>query len=565
MSQLIADIGIILIVATVLAIISRFFRQPMIIGYMLAGIIIGPIGLGWVVNHEVITTLSEIGIAFLLFIVGLELDIRKLKHLGAVSLVVGLGQVILTFIAGYLLSIILGLPSVYAFYVSIALTLSSTVIIVKLFSDKNEINALHARIALGVLLVQDFIAVIILAMMSNSGRLITAHIMSNLIIGIGFFAASIVIGTLFLKYLFKPIARSSELLFLTAVSWCFAYALIAQKLGFSIAIGAFLAGISLAPLPYHFEIASRIKSLRDFFATIFFVTLGMQIVLAGLQYAIWPIIILSLFVLVCNPLIVLTLMCAMGFKARPAFLTGISLAQISEFSLIMIAAGHSLGILPQSLVSVIAIIAVITFTISSYMITYDEKLYRIFKRLVKHFESLRIRGFDLEYLPEREADYKIILCGCDRIGKAILESAQKMKKSILVVDFNPELIKSLMKDQIHCLYGDISDAEIMNRLNFKKSDLVISTIPDYAGNVMLTKKVKAANKRTLVIVTAEDVEDALELYEKGADYVILPHMLGGEHISLLLQETAKDIGKMLKTKKLTIAKLRKKAQKKNVH
>ena len=210
--NLIADIGIILIVATVLAIVARFLKQPLIIGYMLAGIIIGPLGLGWVVNHDVITTLSEIGIAFLLFIVGLELDIRKLKHLGAVSLIVGLGQVILTFIAGYILAIFLGLPSTYAFYVSIALTLSSTVIIVKLLSDKNEINALHGRIALGVLLVQDFIAVMILAMMANSGQITTSHIMSNLITGIGFFAVSIVIGTLFLKYVFKPIAKSTELL-----------------------------------------------------------------------------------------------------------------------------------------------------------------------------------------------------------------------------------------------------------------------------------------------------------------------------------------------------------------
>ena len=565
MDPLIADIGIILIVATVLAIIARFLRQPIIMGYILAGIVIGPIGLGWVINYDVITTLSEIGIAFLLFIVGLELDVRKLKHLGAVSLIVGLGQVILTFIAGYLLAILLGMPSTYAFYVSIALTLSSTVIIIKLLSDKNEINALHGRIAVGVLLVQDFIAVLILAIMANSGSISTAGIMSNLIIAIGFFAVSIVIGTFFLKYIFKPIAKSTELLFLSAVSWCFAYALVSQWLGFSMAIGAFLAGISLAPLPYHIEIASRIKSLRDFFATIFFVTLGMQIVLTGIKYLVWPIILLSLFVLICNPLIVWFLMSIMGFKARPSFLTGISLAQISEFSLIMMATGYSLGIFPQTLVSMVAIIAVITFTISSYMITYDEKLYRLFKKVMKPFESLSIKGFDLEYLPEKELDYNIILCGCDRIGQAILESSKKLKKSILVIDFNPELIKQLMKDSIHCIYGDISDVEIMNRLNFKKAELVVSTIPDYGDNVMLTKKAKSINKKTVVIVTAEDVEDALALYKIGADYVILPHMLGGEHISVLLQETAKDLGKLIKSRKHSVAKLKKRWAHKNGH
>jgi len=565
MSQLITDIGIILIVATILAIIARFLKQPLILGYMVAGLIIGPIGLGWVTNHAVIATLSEIGIAFLLFIVGLELDVRKFKHLGSVALIVGLGQVIFTFIASYLIATLLGMPSTIAFYVGIAVTLSSTVVIIKLFSDKNEINALHARIALGVLLVQDFIAIIILAMMSNSGQLHVSHVIGNLITGIGFFAVSIIIGTLFLKYLFKPIARSSELLFLSAVSWCFAYAMISQWFGFSIAIGAFLAGISLAPLPYHIEIASRIKSLRDFFATIFFVTLGMQIVLTGLGQLVWPIIILSLFVLVGNPLIILILMSMMGFKSRPAFLTGISLAQISEFSLILVALAYQLGILPKTIVSMIVIIAVITFTISSYLITYDEKLYRMLKRVLKPFESLAIYGFDLEYIPEKEADYKIILCGCDRIGQVILESAQKLKKSILVVDFNPELIKRLMKDRIHCIYGDISDAEIMDKLNFRKADIVISTIPDYDDNMMLVKKVKRVNKKAVVIVTADDIDDALELYNQGTDYVILPHLLGGDHVSLLLQETAKDIGKIIKNKKITIEKLKKRQANKNGH
>ena len=255
----------------------------------------------------------------------------------------------------------------------------------------------------------------------------------------------------------------------------------------------------------------------------------------------------------------------MGFKSRPTFLTGISLAQISDFSLIMMATGYSLGIFPQTLVSMVAIIAVITFTISSYMITYDEKLYRLFKRVMKPFESLSIKGFDLEYLPEKELDYDIILCGCDRIGQAILESSKKLKKSILVIDFNPELIKQLMKDGIHCIYGDISDVEIMNRLNFKKAELVVSTIPDYDDNVMLTKKAKSINKKTVVIVTAEDIDDALELYNSGADYVILPHMLGGEHISVLLQETAKDLGKLIKSRKHSVAKLKKKWAKKNGH
>ncbi len=539
---LIVEIGLILILATFLAYIARRFKQPMILGYIIAGMVIGPLGFKLVIDMDTITTLSELGIAFLLFIVGLEIDVRKLRNLGLIALVAGIGQVIFTFVITYLVVNMLGFSQIHTLYIAIALTLSSTIIIVKLLSDKGEMNALHGRIALGILLVQDFVAVIALAALAKSSITWTS-VGTNVALGIGFFAVALIAGIYILKYLFDPIATSPELLFLGAVSTCFLYAMISEKIGLSIAIGGFLAGICLAPLPYNVEIISRIKSLRDFFATIFFVTLGMQVVIPHGVNIWFPVILFSLFVIIGNPLIVLILMSVMGFKSRPAFLTGISIAQISEFSLILVAAGVVTGVVPQIIMSIIALVAVITFTVSSYMIMYDEKLYRLFHKIVKPFEKLAVRKLHFEHMPG-ETKYNIILCGCNRVGRGVIESAQRIKKNVLVIDFNPEVVHKLAKEKIHALYGDVGDVEIVERISKHKPELIISTVPDVADNHLLLRKIKPKYKKTKMILTANNIDDALELYAEGADYVLLPHQLGRDHIALLLREKTRNITKL---------------------
>ena len=542
MNNLIAEIGLILILATFLAFIAKRLKQPMILGYIIAGMIIGPLGFKFVMNLDTIGILSELGVAFLLFIVGLELDVRKLRTLGMIALVAGIGQIVFTFAIGYALVRLLGFSASITFYIAIALTLSSTIIIVKLLSDKNELNALHGRIALGILLVQDFVAVIVLAALAKNA--ITWQMVgTNITMGIAFFAIAIILGMFVLKYLFDPISKSPELLFLAAVSTCFLFAMIAQEMGFSIAIGGFLAGICLAPLPYNIEIISRIKSLRDFFATIFFVTLGMQIVLPAGTSIFLPVLLFSLFVLIGNPLIVLILMSVMGFKSRPSFLTGLSIAQISEFSLILVAVGVSTGALPPAIMSIIALVAVITFTISSYMITYDEKLYRMFKKTIKPFEKLAIRKLHLEHMPG-DTDYQIILCGCNRVGRGVLESAEKLKKRVLVIDFNPEIIHKLAKEKVHALYGDIGDVDILERILRHKPEMIVSTVPDLIDNCLILQTIKRKNSKLKIILTANTLDDALELYHEGADYVLLPHQLGRDHIATLLNQNTKQLHKL---------------------
>ncbi|MBW2978800.1 cation:proton antiporter, partial [Candidatus Woesearchaeota archaeon] len=289
---------------------------------------------------------------------------------------------------------------------------------------------------------------------------------------------------------------------------------------------------------------------------IFFVTLGMQVVIPNGVNIVFPVILFSLLVIIGNPLIVLLLMSVMGFKSRPAFLTGISIAQISEFSLILVAMGVNLGVVPQIIMSIIALVAVITFTVSSYMIIYDEQLYRIFHKIIKPFEKLAIRRLHFEHMPGA-VKYNIILCGCNRVGRGVIESAKKIKKNVLVIDFNPEVVHKLAKEKIHALYGDVGDVEIVERISKHKPELIISTVPDMTDNQLLLQKIKPKYPKTKMIVTANNIDDALELYTNGADYVLLPHQLGRDHIALILREKTKNIRQLSQEKQRHIERIKK--------
>jgi len=547
------DIGLVIIVAAIFALIARFFKQPLILAYMLAGAVLGPAGLKLVSDQASILTLSEIGIAFMLFIVGLELDLKRLGHLGIISVTVGVGQVIFTFLIGYLIALSLHFSSTAAFYIAIALTFSSTVIVVKLLSDKNELNTLHGRAALGVLLVQDFVAVILLTILSGNtfvgGSAVSFALMKATTLILIAFAGGIYI----LKYLFRFIAKNQELLFLFSVAWCFLLALLSHAFHFSIAIGAFLAGVSLANLPYNIEIISRMKSLRDFFATIFFVSLGMEMTFGSFKGVLVPVIIFSLFVLIGNPIIIQAVMGLFRYKARTSFLTGISLAQISEFSLILVAFAYGAGIITQKVFSIVAFVGVITITVSTYMITYNQKLYHLLKPFAKLFERKRPKR--LEYYPIKR--YDAVLCGCRRMGGIILKTLKKLKKNVLVVDFDPEVIKRFIRQKQPCIYGDIGDLELIERLPFAQAQFLVSTIPDPEDNMLLIGRAKGVNKKIIAIVTASHADEAIELYDAGADYVILPHYLSGKHVALVLEEADKNIRNIFKHKRKHLKELKK--------
>ncbi|MFC1800898.1 cation:proton antiporter [Nanoarchaeota archaeon] len=534
------EIGLVIIAATLLAILARFLRQPLLIAYIAAGIVIGPVGLGLIKNQEIIAMFSELGIVFLLFIVGLQLDVKKLKHVGWQASLVGLAQVVFTGLAGFFIAS-LYFDTLVSAYIAVALTLSSTVVVVKLLTDKNEINTLHGRMAIGVLLIQDLVAIVAIMLFSSVGHFAIDQLLVRIFGILLLFAVALAAYFLILPYLFRVVAKSRELLLITALSWAFGMAALAAYLEISVAIAALLAGVSLASTQYSLEIVGRVKPLRDFFVTAFFVTLGMQVALEPLKKYMLPVIIFCLFVLIGNPIIMYIVMRFFKYKPRTSFLASISLAQISEFSIVIIALGFGLGHLTSEVVSIIAVIATLTIGVSSYLIIYDNWLYRKFKKYFNVSSDEK-----LHYLPKKRFD--VVLVGHNRIGYSIYHKLKNMKRKILTVDYNPEVVKRLIKKKMPCIYGDAGDLEIIDKMNLKHVKMLIATVPDIYDNLLLIKKLKEVNPKGLAIVTANQIDEALKLYQYGADYVIMPHFLGGEHISFMVEKYRKDLGKILKLK-----------------
>jgi len=527
-----------LVIAALLGIVARQLKQPLILAYILTGIIMSVFALFSHYERTFFDLMANIGIAFLLFLVGVELRIDDLKYVGKASLLTGLGQIVFTALVGFIIVSALGFDLIPAIYIATALTFSSTVIIVKLLAEKNDLRSLYGKIAVGFLLVQDFVAIIALMFLSGFGPDTSPSFGDfALIIGKGtlLLCAVYLASKTLLKYFFKLTSSSVELLFISAVAWAFLLSAIAEKLGFSIAIGAFLAGVAIASSPYRLQISARVKPLRDFFIVIFFILLGVTMAVGTSSIDFSHIFILSLFILIGNPLIILAIMLPLGFRNRTAFLSSVTVAQISEFSLILMTVGLSLGHVTTEMVGMVAGVGIVTITISSYMILYGEKIYRhigpLFSRLFpeKHRDS---------YVVDRESlvDH-VVLIGVEQMGWDILEflkNKYRSKKSILVVDFSPEIFRTLSAGGYNAVFGDISDPEVLEELNLGKAKVIIITDPDVGDNIHLINFAKEKNFKGPIICTAYWLHDAIKLYEAGADYVVVPEDVGGKHINKII-------------------------------
>ena len=319
-------------------------------------------------------------------------------------------------------------------------------------------------------------------------------------------------------------------------------------------IGELLSGITLSLSPYRYEISSKLRPLRDFFIVLFFIFLGSQMSFVDISPYVVPIIIFSVFILIGNPIIVMVLMGLLGYTKRNSFLAGLTVAQISEFSLILVALGVKVGHLTNEILSLVTAVGLITIAGSSYMVLYAD---RIYPRLSKYLRIFERKGKKVdEHKYHDHETYDIILFGYDRIGYDLLESLKKIKKKFLVVDYNPETIIALAKEGVNCRYGDASDSDLLNELNLSKVKMIISTIWDFDTNILLINKIRESNKEALTIVVSHQTDEAMELYDKGATYVIMPHFLGGHHASTLIEKYELDPNKFLKEKVAHIEHLR---------
>ena len=536
------EITLIICLAAGLTFLFRLLKQPAILAYILTGVLLGPFGLFHIESPEALTTLGQVGIMLLLFMMGLELRVTELKSIGKVAVIGGTAQMLITLVLGMILTLLLGFGSVAALYVGIALAFSSTVIVVKLLSDKKDLNSLHGKLAIGFLLMQDFFAVITIIFLSSSHGTVELPIALQLVMLI--LKVIVLFGWVFVLSLYvfpkitRRVARSEESFFLFSLAWVFLLTAIVSSpvVGFSKEIGGFLAGLALANSAENFQILSRMRSLRDFFITLFFVVLGLEMKFVSLASIIIPTIIFSLFVLTLKPFIIMAITSLMGYRKRTSFLVGSSLAQVSEFSFIILFLGNTVGDVDSSLVTTVLIVGIVTFTVSTY---FMQKSVYLYSKLASSIDFLEQGSVKREHALRSHDSYEgmknhIVLIGAAQMGQSILHALKDSDEKILVVDFDPDIVAKFKEKGEAIFFGDISDSEIQERAGIGRARVVISTVPDVEDNLILLQAIQHVNEKAKVIMLAFETEDAKSLYEAGADYVIMPHLIGGHHLAKML-------------------------------
>jgi Kef-type K+ transport system membrane component KefB len=538
MESVFIELSAIIVLSTALALLAKVLRQPIILAFIGAGILLGPVGFNVLHSGELIDVLSTFGIALLLYVVGIELDIRKFKALSWPVLLTGIGQILVTGSIGWVLAYLLGFNIVEAWFIAITLTLSSTIVVVKLLSEKRQLESLYGRIAVSILLLQDFAAILALLLLDSFGGNHLNGIPWQELLSVA--GKTVVIASIaygLSKFVFKKIflfiGRSQELLFLWSIAWCVLFAAIAVLWDYPMAISVFFAGLAIGSLDYNFEISARIRSLRDFFIVIFFAFLGSQLVLTMGTHLLLSAVVLSLFVLVGNPLIVYVILRLTKQHDRTAFFTGLTMAQISEFSFILANLGLSKGFIGQELVSMIAVIGLLTMVLSTYMITYNEKIYRSLAPLLRWLPLPKALPEVADQLPNHLKDHYVVFgyhANVDHLLKELIASGQQ----VVVIDYNPDNAARIKKQNVSYIYGDMRDEDILDMANLETAKMIISIVPYHEPTMRLLQHIRHFKIQCKVVVLAPYLMDVQAYYDAGASFVLHPESISLKYLVSVL-------------------------------
>lgn len=534
MDTVFSGLSLIIVIGAAMALLMRLVNQPLIIGHILTGIIVGPAVFHVAKSPSTLALFSDLGIALLLFIIGLGLNPRVIKEVGRTASIVGVSQVAVVTLLGFLASQAFGLSGRASLFVGFSLAISSTIIILKLISDKKEQGRLYGKIAVSVSLVQDIIA-IALVVVTSAGQNQTVDFGSlfSLLVKALFLGGAIyVISFRILPKFHHVIAESQEFLFLFAIAWGLGSAALFQKIGLSTEIGALLAGICLAPLPSAPEIGARLRPLRDFFLIVFFIALGSNLTLSSIGPNLGLILAGVFIAAVLKPLVAMSVLGFLGYTKRTSFKASLALAQVSEFSIVLILIALNKGLIDSKLVSSIILMTLISIAASTYMIIFSDKLYIIFEKYLGMFERRRAQG---ELRPE--GNYELVLFGYQRGGHEFINLFKKLKKKYVVVDYDPEVVDLIEERKLNYLYGDATDVELLEEAGVEHAKLVVSTIADHQTNMILLNYLRAKNPQAIIVVHADDPYEAAKLYEAGASYVVLPHYIGSEKVSEFISKS----------------------------
>lgn len=531
------QLSLVLALAAVISMLFRAFRQPLIIGYIVTGFLAGPSLLNLIHNHEAFASFSQIGIALLLFIIGLGLNVAVIRTTGKPVAVAFSGVTVAVGAVSYLTTQLLGFTVTEGLVLAVALLFSSTIIVIKSLSDKKEQNRLYSQIAIGILLVEDIVATIALLFLSAQGGDGTTSADFGLLVAKGavLAVALTVFGGFILPRTVNLVAASQELLFIFALAWAFSVATVFWWYGFSLEVGALFAGVALAHVPYAQEVSTRLKPLRDFFIVLFFVELGQNIKIDAIGDALLPVVILSVMVMVVKPLSIMTSLGLLGYTKQTGFKAAVHLSQISEFSIIFVVLAVNMHLVGERLTTIITLTAIITIVLSAYLMKYDDRLYRFWAKTLSVFERPQTKR-EVRMLHS----YPLVLLGYRKGGHEFVRTFREMKRRYIVIDYDPDVIETLENQHINNLYGDVTDLELLEELSLHKSELVVSTIADLDANLVVLQHLSRHSKETIFVCHANTYDEAVRLYEKGAGYVLLPHLIGSEQVNAFIRRNGSD-------------------------
>lgn len=547
MHGLLYDIGIAIIASTAVGYITHQLKQPIILGYLITGAIIGPqIGLGLISEAESIEIISEIGLILLLFIIGLEMNPQKLLSSGKQLIVTGLGQFILCVLLG------VGFFSLFNYsfqgehleglYLALLCALSSTAIVVKILYDKFESDTLHGRITLGILIIQDVWAILLLAMQPNLSNPYIPAILIAVIKTVVLVVAGLLLSRYVLKYVFESIVNAPEMVVLMSIGWCSFVAFAAGYLGLSKEMGALIAGVSISTFPYSIHVTAKTLPLRDFFLTLFFISLGMKMVTPTQEILLMATVLVG-FIFLSRFATVYPLLSATGGGRRTSFITSLNLSQISEFSLVIAALGIGYGHIRQDLVALLIYGMAFSSIISSYAIKYNHQLFTLYERLLK---GVGLRSTtESQDAGDTNGEHSIVILGFHRAARALVNRIKEhnpaMLKQILVIDFNTEILKQINKEGMKGVFGDINSLDTLHHAHVDKAKMILSTIPDLllkgTNNKQIVKLCRMLTTDAVIIATADTAAQAGDLKKAGATEIIFPYEMVGEYLLQHIEKT----------------------------
>ena len=549
MHGILPQIGISLLAATALGFVFQYFKQPVILGYLVAGAMIGPeIGFKLVSEPENIEVISEIGLILLLFIIGLEINPKRLISSGKQLVYSGLGQFILCVIMGvgfFLLPVFHLKSGMSALYLALFCALSSTAIVVKILFDKFELDTLPGRLSLGILIFQDIWAILILALQPNFTHPNILLVGIALLKSVALLAAGYLLSRYVMGWIFGQISKTPEMVVAMSMAWCVLMAGIGSWIGLSMEMGALIAGVSISAFPYSVHVSAKVLPLRDFFLTLFFLSIGMKIPAPSVSILAFSAIIV-LFVILSRFLSIYPILALSGSGRRTCFITSINLSQISEFSLVVASLGVGYGHIGQDILSLIIYAMAFTSVLTSYAIKGNHRLYLLFDRVMTAAGFPSKDRVALEN--EGKGDYPIVLLGFHRGARAfidrIAQTAPRFLSKILVIDYNPELLKELNARGIKGVFGDISSVDTLEHVHVAEARVIVSTIPDMllkgTSNQAMVKACRTLAPQAFIVATADEAEQTVDLKSTGANEVLLPYTLIGNHLSDLIIKTCEE-------------------------